>query len=182
VNYWMLSMPEEHFNVTRDQGYKVQGFGIRQRRKTDRMVKGDKLLFYVKGLRVFPVAVTIISTVFEDETPLWLSTQANELYKYRVRTRAELILRPDQYLQANQIAPRMEYVRRWPPEMWPHAFWEELHLLPRKDFELIEEEMRKVLRGQGPIPAPPPSVIATAAMQVSEPLGLELQDSEGATA
>ena len=71
MNYWMLSISEEHYNVTRDQGFRVQGFGIRQRRKTDRMVKGDKLLYYVKGLRVFPVAATIISTVFEDEKPLW---------------------------------------------------------------------------------------------------------------
>lgn len=180
MNYWMLSLSEEHYNVTREQGFRVQGFGIRQRRKTDRMVKGDKLLYYVKGLRVFPVASTIISTVFEDEKPLWLSTQPNELYKYRVRTRGALILRPDQYLQAIQIAPRMEYVRRWPPEMWPHAFWEELHLLPRKDFELIEEEMRKVLRGQGPI-AKPTATVAPS-VPVSESIDVKQQDSEGATA
>jgi len=180
VNYWMLSISEEHFNVTRDEGFKVQGFGIRQRRKTDRMVKGDKLLYYVKGLRVFPVAATIISKVFEDEKPLWLSTQPNELYKYRVRTHADQLLRPDQYLQAIQIAPRMEYVRRWPPEMWPHAFWEELHLLPRKDFELIEDEMRKVLRGQGPIAKPTAAV--SSPVQVSEPIEVEQEDSEGATA
>ena len=171
MNYWMLSISEEHYNVTRDQGFRVQGFGIRQRRKTDRMVKGDKLLYYVKGLRVFPVAATIIFTVFEDEKPLWLSTQTNELYKYRVRTRGELILRPDQYLQAIQIGPRMEYVRRWPPEMWPHAFWEELHLLPRKDFELIEDEMRKVLRGQGPI-AKSTTVVGPSA-QVSESIEVD---------
>jgi hypothetical protein len=175
----MLSLSEEHYNVTREQGFRVQGFGIRQRRKTDRMAKGDKLLYYVKGLRVFPVASTIISTVFEDEKPLWLSTQPNELYKYRVRTRGDLILRPDQYLQAIQIAPRMEYVRRWPPEMWPHAFWEELHLLPRKDFELIEEEMRKVLRGQGPIVKPTATVAPS--VPVSESIDVKQQDSEGAT-
>lgn len=180
MNYWMISLSEEHYNVTREQGFRVQGFGIRQRRKTDRMVKGDKLLYYVKGLRVFPVASTIISTVFEDEKPLWLSTQPNELYKYRVRTRGDLILRPDQYLQAIQIAPRMEYVRRWPPEMWPHAFWEELHLLPRKDFELIEEEMRKVLRGQGPIAKPTATVVPS--VPVSESIDVKQQDSEGATA
>ena len=158
MNYWMLSITEENFNITGGQGYKIQGFGLRQRRKTDRMVKGDRLLYYVKGLRVFPVAATIISTVFEDEKPMWISSQLNEQYKYRVRTRPEFILRPDQYLQANQIGPRMDYVRRWPPEMWHHAFWEELHLLPRKDFELIEDEMRKVLRSQrltGAAPVPP---------------------------
>ena len=178
MNYWMVAISEDNFDVSRSQGFKLQGFGLRQRRKTDRMVRGDKLLYYVKGLRVFPVAATIISSVFEDEKPLWKSDQSNELYKFRVRLRADLVLRQQQYLQAIQIAPRMEYVRRWPPEMWPHAFWEELHLLPRKDFELIEEEMRKVLRGDGPIPA----AADPAAVQESDALEVEHQDSEGAAA
>lgn len=178
MNYWMVAISEDNFDVSRAQGYKLQGFGMRQRRKTDRMVKGDKLLYYVKGLRVFPVAATIISSVFEDEKPLWKSDQSNELYKFRVRLRADLVLEQQQYLQAIQIAPRMEYVRRWPPEMWPHAFWEELHLLPRKDFEFIEEEMRKVLRGVGPTAA----ATVPAAVQESDALEGEHQDPEGATA
>ena len=178
MNYWMLTISEENFNVTRAQGYKIQGFGLRQRRKTDRMVKGDRLLYYVKGLRVFPASATITSTVFEDEKPLWQSDQPNEHYKYRVRTRAELVLRQQQYLQAIQIAPRMEYVRRWPPEMWPHAFLEEVHLLPKKDFDLIEEEMRKVLKGQEPSPA----VAVTAPSQERDAFEMEPQGSEGAAA
>ena len=155
MNYWMVALSEENFLVTRAQGYTVQGFGLRQRRKTDRMAKGDRLLFYVKGLRVFPAATTIASTVFEDEAPMWKSQAPNESYKYRVRINATYMLEETQYLQAIQIAPRMEYVRRWPPELWPFALIDELHLLPRKDFELIEEEMRKILGGPAPRVAAP---------------------------
>ena len=154
MNYWMLSISEENFNVTKEQGYTVQGFGQRQRRKTDRMVKGDRLLFYVRGLRVFPATATIASTVFEDAEPLWTSQQANEAFKYRVRITPEFVLPDDKHLRVIEIGPRMEYVRRWPPEMWPFALMEELHLLPRKDFEFIEEEMRKIL---GRPPTRPPS-------------------------
>lgn len=153
MNYWMLSISEENFSVTRDKGFTVQGFGLRQRRKTDRMVKGDRLLFYVKGKRVFPATATVNSTVFEDDEPLWTSHQANEPFKYRVRINAEYVLPEDQELRVIQIGPRMEYVRRWPPEMWHYALMDELHLLPRKDFELIEEEMRKILGAPAPRPA-----------------------------
>jgi hypothetical protein len=38
----------------------------------------------------------------------------------------------------------MEYVRRWPPEYWPLAFQGNLHILPKSDFELLEQEMHKV--------------------------------------
>ncbi|MDE2802260.1 MAG: EVE domain-containing protein [Chloroflexota bacterium] len=152
MNYWMLSISEENFKVTREQGYTVQGFGVRQRRKTDRMVKGDRILFYVRGQRVFPATATVASTVFEDEEPLWTSSQANERFKYRVRITADFVLPDDKHLRVIEIGPRMEYVRRWPPEMWPFALMEELHLLPRKDFEFIEEEMRKILGRPSPQP------------------------------
>ena len=154
MNYWMLSISEENFAVTRDKGFTVQGFGLRQRRKTDRMVKGDRLLFYVRGKRVFPATATVASTVFEDDEQLWTSHQGNERYKYRVRINAEYVLPEDKELRVIQIGPRMEYVRRWPPEMWHYALMDELHLLPRKDFELIEEEMRKILGRPAPRPAP----------------------------
>ena len=150
----MLSISEDNFEVTRAQGFSVQGFGTRQRRKTDRMVKGDRLLFYVKGPRVFPATVTISSTVFEDDSPLWTAHQPSESFKYRVRISQDFVLPTEKYLRVNQIGPRMEYVRRWPPEMWHYALMDELHLLPRKDFEVIEEEMRKIL---GRPPAPPQS-------------------------
>ena len=50
------------------------------------------------------------------------------------------------FLDARQIGPRMEYVKKWTPERWPLAFHSTLlHLIPRKDFSLIEEEMKKIV-------------------------------------
>ena len=57
------------------------------------------------------------------------------------------------------LAPRLEYVKRWPPENWYMAFQGNLHLLPKSDFLLIEEEMKKLRFGKGYKPAllaPPP--------------------------
>ena len=160
MNYWMLSISEENFEVTRAQGFSVQGFGTRQRRKTDRMVKGDRLLFYVKGSRVFPATATISSPVFEDESPLWTAHQASESFKYRVRISQDFVLPSEKYLRVNQIGPRMEYVRRWPPEMWHYALMDELHLLPRKDYEFIEGRDAQdpwTAAGAAPAPREPPA-------------------------
>lgn len=142
----MVTIAPENFRVTREQGFKIQGFGQRQRRKTERMSPGDRLMFYVKDDQVFPLAATITSKAFEDRTPLWHGPPDDELFMYRVQIRADAAPAEDQYIQAGDVAPRLEYLRRWPPELWRLAFQGELHLLPRRDFELLETEMRRVLR------------------------------------
>ena len=48
-----------------------------------------------------------------------------------------------------QLGPRLEYVKRWPPESWHLAFFETLHLIPQRDFRLLEGEMKRVLRNVG---------------------------------
>jgi len=55
------------------------------------------------------------------------------------------VLEEEEFLDARQIGPRLDYVKKWVPEMWPLAFLGELHLIPRKDFTLIEEEMKKAV-------------------------------------
>jgi len=145
LNYWMLTITPGNYAVTRDQGLRVQGFGQRQRRKTERMSPGDRLMYYVRQDQVFPLAATITSKAFEDRSPLWHGPHPDELFMYRVRIRPDADLSEGGYIEAADIAPRLEYLRRWPPEMWPHAFQGELHLLPRRDFDLLESEMRRLL-------------------------------------
>ena len=51
----------------------------------------------------------------------------------------------EDYIDALILAPRLDYVKRWAPEDWPLAFFDSLHLLPQRDFRLIEQEMRRNL-------------------------------------
>jgi hypothetical protein len=44
---------------------------------------------------------------------------------------------------AKDLAYRMEYVRKWPPEHWTLALQGHLHQLPQKDFSLIEDEIKR---------------------------------------
>ena len=146
MNYWMLTISQENFAQTRQQRWRVQGFTGPQHRKTERMQPGDRLLLYVREPRVFGMTATITSTAFQDQTIIWRSHRQQETFPYRVRLRPEAILGEGDYIQALDLAPRLEYVRRWIPEQWPLAFQDELHLLSRRDFELIEGEMRRILR------------------------------------
>jgi len=144
-NYWLLVISPENFRITLDQGFNVQGFPTSQRRKAERMEVGDRLLFYINRARLFAVTTTITSTYFEEHSRLWTSHDARETYPYRVLIEPTVVLEEDDYLNAYQIGPRMEYIKKWVPEMWPLALQGDLHILSRRDFSMIEDEMKKLV-------------------------------------
>ncbi|MBI2936173.1 MAG: EVE domain-containing protein [Chloroflexi bacterium] len=150
MNYWMLTITPENFRATRNLGFTVQGFTSRQRRKVDRMVARDRLLFYIKEARLFGATATIESTAFEEQTLVWTSRLLREVFPHRVRIAPKAVLDEGQYLDAAELAPRLEYIKKWPPEWWHLAFQGELHLLPRRDFELVEGEMQRLLTTRQP--------------------------------
>ncbi len=143
-NYWMLTITPENFKVTRDLGVTVQGFTTLSRKKVERMEVGDRLLFYVTVAQLFPASATVTTTFFQDQAPLWKSIHQEERFQYRVHIRPDALLDERDYIDARDIAPRMEYVKKWIPEQWPWAFMGELHLIPKKDFGMLEDEMQKI--------------------------------------
>jgi hypothetical protein len=58
----------------------------------------------------------------------------------------DIILKENNYIDAMVLAPSLEYLKKWLPEMWPLAFYENLHLIPSKDFNLIESEMKRLIK------------------------------------
>ena len=89
--------------------------------------------------------MSVTSEYFEDRTPIWNIGTRGENYPFRVKIKPEIVLREVDYIDALILAPRMEYVKRWQPEDWPLAFFDTLHLIPQRDFSLIEGEMRRII-------------------------------------
>ncbi|MCI0869305.1 MAG: EVE domain-containing protein, partial [Chloroflexi bacterium] len=135
-NYWMMVASPEDFEITKEHGFTIYGVRGKYRRRAQRMQPEDRVLYYVKGLRKWTATATITSQFFEDHTPIWNVDGQGELYPFRVRTRPEIVLKEEDYIDALMLAPRLEYVKRWAPEDWPLAFFESLHLIPQKDFRL----------------------------------------------
>ena len=144
-NYWMVSTTLDDFNVTRDRGYTILGMGSKYRRRAQRMQPDDRMLLYVRQLRKWTGVVSVTSSYFEDRTPIWNVGVRGENYPYRVKIKPEIVLLEEDYIDALLLAPRMEYLKRWLPETWPLAFFDTLHLIPQKDFSLIEGEMKRVI-------------------------------------
>jgi hypothetical protein len=84
------------------------------------------------------------SEPFEADEPIWNHHHEGELYPHRVETEADVILDESNWIDALQVGPRLEYVRKWAPEDWPLAFVGPLHIIPQKDFTFFEEEFQRV--------------------------------------
>ncbi len=156
-SHWMIVLSPENFEITRSRGFDMLGLKSRHRKKAERMAIGDRVLFYVAGLQIFPTTATVSSTFFEDHSPIWVSTERRaDVAPWRVQLRSDVNLKWYEYLDARQIAPRMLYVKRWAPEDWPLAFQGQVHLLSSQDFQLIEHEMRRTAERRSRRPEQPP--------------------------
>jgi len=137
------------------------------------MQSQDTILFYVSTIRKWTGTASITSGYFEDYAPVWKPTTRGEQYPFRVNLSPEITLEEGQFIDALFLAPRLDYLKRWAPEDWPLAFADRLHLLPQRDFRLIETEMRRV-SGQHGRPHKrrrhkskrPPDLAGTAPVQV----------------
>ena len=94
--------------------------------------------------------VTLTSDSYEDHELIWKSQNPKEDYPYRVSLQLNYALNKDKLIDAKEIGPRLDYVKKWVPEMWYLAFVGGLHLLPKKDFNLIEDEIRRSATGMRP--------------------------------
>ena len=144
-NHWMFVESPKNFEVTREIGYTVFGVGPKYRRRAERMQPDDRVLFYVERVRKWTATAVIASRYFEVRTPVWAPTSRGDVYPYRVKLSPSIVLDEEEYIDALVLAPRLEYVKRWPPEDWSLAFFDRLHLLPQRDFRLIEGEMKRVV-------------------------------------
>ena len=141
----MVASSLENFQITRSLDFTIQGMMSRQRRKAQRMEPGDRIVYYITGVQRFGATVTVTSKCTEDHKQIWKGEGRADDFPWRVEIKADAVLGDEQFLDAREIGPRMEYVRRWPPEHWPLAFQGNLHILPKSDFELLEQEMKKVV-------------------------------------
>ena len=142
-NYWMFVQTRDNFEITKNMGFRLHGLGAKHRRRADRMQPNDNILYYVRDTKSWLALATIKSKAFEDRSPLWNPTHRGEDFRYRVKIEPRLVLEDDEAVNALLLAPRLEYLKRWVPELWPLAFMDSVHLLPQRDFRLIEAEMKR---------------------------------------
>jgi predicted RNA-binding protein len=146
TGYWVIVGSPENFATTREHGFTIQGMKSRHRKKAEQMKPGDKIVYYVTGLKAFAGVATITSDYFEDHTIIWRSTnkkRQDEDYPYRVTIEQDIILDDGEFISAEPIARGMKYVQKWPAENWTLAFQGNVHRIDEDDFTLIHDAIKQ---------------------------------------
>jgi hypothetical protein len=108
------------------------------------MNPGDKIVYYVTGVKAFAAISTIASTYFESHEPIWKSAdpkKAAEDYPFRVQIEPDLSLPEGEFVPAEGIARQMVYARKWPAANWTLAFQGNVHEIGEEDYRLIRDEL-----------------------------------------
>jgi predicted RNA-binding protein len=140
--HWIIVGSLENFRTTREHGFTVQGIKSRHRKKAEQMKPGDRMTWYVTGLKAFAGTATIASEYYEDHTVIWKSTNKNrgeEDYPFRFRIEADKVLEEEAFVDAEPVARQMAHVAKWPAANWTLAFQGNVHKIDASDFAIIEE-------------------------------------------
>lgn len=139
----MINTTRENFDITHERGFDLLGVDSSNSRKASQMAKGDRLVFYVRESRKFAATATVIGKSFQNGSPIWKHHTKRERFRNRVNIEADVILKEDEWVDALQVGPTLEYVKRWPPEMWDLAFFGMVHIISKRDFDLLEGELNR---------------------------------------
>lgn len=139
----MINTTRENYDITRERGFDLIGIDTSNSRKASQMVPGDRIVFYVRDDRRFAAAATVTDKVFHNNAPIWKHHTNNEKFRNRVPIEPDVIAEEMDWVDALQIGPTMEYMKRWPPEMWELAFFGMVHIISKRDFELLENELAR---------------------------------------
>ena len=138
--HWIIVGSVDNFEKTADLGFTVQGIKSRHRKKAERMQPGDKLVYYLTGVKAFGGIVTVESPYFESHERIWASVdpkRAAEDYPFRVRLSPDTVLPQGDWVPAEPVARQMTYVAKWPANNWTLAFQGNVHEIGEADYELI---------------------------------------------
>ncbi|MBA3450335.1 MAG: EVE domain-containing protein [Chloroflexia bacterium] len=141
-NYWIVVGSPDNFARTAARGFTVQGLKSRHRKKAERMMPGDKIVYYLTGIKAFGGVATILSPYFESHERIWRSgdpKKTDEEYPFRVNIAPEAILPLDDAIPAEPIARQMVYVAKWPAANWTLAFQSNVHEITEHDYRLIRQ-------------------------------------------
>jgi|TARA_B110000438_G_C15761894_1_gene627707 hypothetical protein len=127
ITYWIISLTLDQYFKNIGKKKKVQEFSISQKKKVQRMNKGDQFIYYLNDENKFIAVSELRSEDFEIIT--------DEALIIKIRKVASLAL--TNCVDADQIGPRLEYVKRWAPERWRLAMVGSLHIISRNDYDLI---------------------------------------------
>jgi predicted RNA-binding protein len=138
---WILTGSLENFRINAERGFNPIGFKEGRRNQAEQFEPGDEVFFYITGVQAFGAIARVTSGMFEDREPIWPRGKKMETYPWRVEAEPVLVLAEEDFVPAEELAPELEHVRKWPAEHWHLAFQGQLRTIGESDARLLRERL-----------------------------------------
>lgn len=139
---WLLVSSPDNFETSRARGFDIAGMKSRHRKKAERVAPGDRVIYYLVGVKSVGGLSEVTGTYFEDETKIWESNKPGELYPFRFPVKLIYARDKGDYLPMESLVHTLTYPKRWPPQHWTLAFQGNVHVLSDDDYALIAEALQ----------------------------------------
>ena len=141
---WVLTGSLDNFRATREHGFGVIGAKEGRRRMAEQIEPGDLIVFYVTGVQAFGGIIRVTGEMYEDREKIWPGKPGKaDPYPWRFETEPVVTLEEDRFVPAEELAPELEHVGKWPLEHWHLAFQGQLRTVSAADARLLERRIRE---------------------------------------
>jgi hypothetical protein len=143
---WILTGSPENLAATRAHGFSLIGLKEGRLGMARQIAVGDRIVFYVTGLKAFGGAVRVTGELFEDRTKVWPGKPGKaDPYPWRFATAPEVVLDRSDWVPAQELVPALDHTAKWPPEHWTLAFQGQIRTISEHDAALLMERMGAVV-------------------------------------
>jgi hypothetical protein len=144
---WILTASPENHAATREHDFGVIGIKERNRARALQIEPGDRIVLYLTKVMAFAGSILVTGDMYEDRTKIWPGKPGKaDAYPWRFPTEPEIVLEDDDWVSAEELATKLEHIRKWPPEHWKLAFQGQLRTVSGADAKLLVKRMRAAAR------------------------------------
>lgn len=139
---WILTASPENHAATRAHGFSVIGIKERNRARALQIEAGDRIVLYLTKVMSFAGSVLVTGELYEERTKIWPGKPGKaDAYPWRFPTESEIVLDEDEWVPAEELATKLEHIRKWPAEHWKLAFQGQLRTVSEKDAKLLVKRL-----------------------------------------
>ncbi len=138
----LTASPDNHAE-TAARGFSVIGLKEMRRRQALDVEPGDRFVLYLTKVQRFAGAIRVTGDLYEDREPIWPGKPGKaDAYPWRFPTEPEVVLAEDAWVPAEELAPELEHVRKWPAEHWKLAFQGQMRTVGDDDRDVLLDRLR----------------------------------------
>jgi hypothetical protein len=140
---WILTASPENHEATRAHGFSVIGIKERNRARALQIAPGDRIVLYLTKVMAFAGSILVTGELYEDREKIWPGKPGKaDAYPWRFATEPEIVLEQEEWVHAEQLASKLEHVKKWPAEHWKLAFQGQLRAVSEPDAKLLLKRMK----------------------------------------